>query len=164
MIPAPIIAGPAGRKGMRVATSGKSRAIDPNLFTWPSAQPSLLASCCRECEALAFPANPSCTRCGSTDVERIELPRRGTLWTWTIQRFMPKEPYASSETEASFKPFGVGYVELPGAIRIETRLTVGDPKQLKIGEEMELVIYPHRIEQDGTAVMNYAFAPRSAAP
>ena len=27
------------------------------------------------------------------------LPRRGTLWTWTTQEFLPKEPYAGGETD-----------------------------------------------------------------
>jgi uncharacterized OB-fold protein len=70
---------------------------------------------------------------------------------------MPKTPYRSSETEATFTPFGLGYVELPGALRIETRLTENDPRKLRIGAEVELVIYTHRVDDDGTAVMNYAF-------
>ena len=136
-----------------------SRAIDKTLFTWPAANPALLASRCRDCAALAFPANPSCMRCGGEDVEVVELPRRGRLWAWTVQHFMPKTPYRSSETEATFKAFGVGYIELPGALRIESRLTESDPDKLEIGQEMELVIYTHRVDEDGTEVMNYAFAP-----
>ena len=97
--------------------------------------------------------------CGGTDVVVEELPRRGRLWTWTIQRFMPKEPYKSLETPATFKPFGLGYVELPGALRVETRLTESDPDRLRIGAEMELVVYVHSIDDDGTQVVNYAFAP-----
>jgi uncharacterized protein len=142
---------------------GRSRAIDPNLFDWPSVDPALRAAHCLDCASLAFPAGPSCAHCGSIDVEVVRLPRAGRLWTWTIQRFMPKEPYNSSDTEATFRPYGMGYVELPGAIRVEARLTEGDPERLRIGDEMELVIYTHRIEKDGTRVMNYAFKPRSAA-
>jgi len=147
-----------------MAEGERSRPIDPSLFSWPSSQPTLFGTRCVRCESVAFPTGPSCTYCGSTEVECIELPRRGTLWAWTIQRFMPKAPYLSSETEATFKPFGVGYVELPGAVRVETRLTEADPAKLRIGAEMELVIYTHRIEADGTRIMNYAFAPRRDQP
>ena len=108
---------------------------------------------------MAFPANPSCGACGGVKVNVIALPRHGTLWAWTIQRFMPKEPYHGNETEQTFKPFGVGYVELPGALRVEARLTENDPAKLKIGSAMELTFYTHRTERDGTAVINYAFAP-----
>jgi uncharacterized OB-fold protein len=84
------------------------------------------------------------------------------LWAWTIQRFMPKEPYRSSETPETFRPYGVGYVELPGALRVESRLTENDPAKLRIGQEMELVLYVHRTEADGTEIMNYAFKPVTA--
>jgi uncharacterized protein len=146
-----------------MATIPKSRAIDPNLFHWPAVDPALLASRCTRCGGFAFPAGPSCTRCGSTSVETVELPRKGRLWTWTIQRFMPKSPYLSSETEATFKPFGIGYVELPGTVRIETRLMENDSGKLRFGADMELAIYTHRVEADGTHIMNYAFKPASAA-
>lgn len=136
-----------------------SKAIDESLFTWPASAPALRGSRCSQCGACAFPVNPSCIRCGSLEVEVVQLPRRGRLWAWTIQRFMPKTPYRSSETETTFRPFGVGYVELPGALRVETRLTENDPGKLRIGAEMELVIYTHRVDADGTAVMNYAFRP-----
>ena len=134
------------------------RAIDPILFDWPAASPALRGSRCRDCGAMAFPANPSCTACGGTEVEVVALPQRGRLWAWTIQRFMPKTPYHSDETEQTFRPYGVGYIELPGALRVETRLTENDPAKLRIGAEMQLVFYKHRTERDGTEIINYAFA------
>ena len=144
---------------MSVQANSRQRPIDPALFDWPAAEPALRASKCPRCGAMAFPVNPACMACGSTDVETVALPRRGRLWAWTIQRFMPKTPYHSSETEATFRPYGVGYVELPGALRVETRLTESDPTKLRIGAEMQLVFYTHRTEPDGTDIINYAFAP-----
>ncbi|HET7202952.1 MAG TPA: OB-fold domain-containing protein [Steroidobacteraceae bacterium] len=137
----------------------RSRAIDADLFDWPAAEPALKASLCVECGRHAFPRMSSCRSCGGTAVETVRLPRRGTLWTWTVQRFMPKAPYRSLETEATFAPFGLGYVELPGTLRIETRLTESDPARLRIGSPVELVIYPQFVDEDGTEVMGYAFRP-----
>lgn len=142
-----------------MSTQPLQRAIDPELFHWPAAAPALLASRCNECGAMAFPSNASCQACGGTEVSVQELPRRGTLWAWTIQRFMPKTPYRSSETDQTFKPFGVGYIELPGALRVESRLLENDPAKLRIGAEMELAFYTHRTEPDGTEIINYAFKP-----
>jgi len=142
-----------------VLQSNKSRAIDKHLFTWPDRDPALLGSYCSACGSHAFPPAPSCTRCGAIEVKIVQLPRRGTLWAWTIQRFMPKEPYRSSETAQTFRQYGLGYVELPGALRVESRLTENDPAKLRIGQEMELVVYVHRTDPDGTEVMNYAFQP-----
>ncbi len=88
-----------------------------------------------------------------------KLPNQGTLWTWTVQRFMPKSPYNSGETQESFTPYGVGYVELPGGVRVEGRLTENDPKKLSIGMEMEVVFEPYRKDEDGTDVIGFSFRP-----
>jgi uncharacterized OB-fold protein len=87
------------------------------------------------------------------------LPRRGTLWTFTTQEFLPKEPYASGETPATFRPYGVGMVQLGDEVRVEARLTEVDPDILHIGMEMELDIVPFRVDDDGTEVVTYAFRP-----
>jgi uncharacterized protein len=144
---------------LAASPNARQRPIDPCLFRWPTAFPVLLASRCSRCAALAFPAGSGCTACGCSGVAVEELPRRGTLWAWTIQRFMPKPPYHSSETPQTFVPFGVGYIEFPGLLRVESRLLENDPQKLKIGSPMELQFYVHRTEQDGTDVINYAFRP-----
>jgi uncharacterized OB-fold protein len=136
-----------------------TKPIAEGLFTWPSEHPALLGSRCGDCGRVAFPAQASCAACCSTDVEMEELPRQGKLWTWTVQRFMPKSPYNSGETQETFQPYGVGYVELPGAIRVEGRLTESDPEKLAIGMDMEVVFYPYRSEEDGTEIINFAFSP-----
>lgn len=93
-------------------------------------------------------------------MEKVALARRGTLWTWTIQGFPPKAPpYAGESDPARFEPFGVGYVELPGQLRVEARLTEHEPSLLRIGMEMELVLVPLGDDGDGRQVMTYAFAP-----
>jgi uncharacterized OB-fold protein len=90
------------------------------------------------------------------------LDRRGTLWTWTTQAFPPKAPpYAGAETTETFKAFGVGYIELPGQLKVEARLTESDPAQLRIGMKMDFVIVPLRIDEAGNEVMTFAFKPAS---
>ena len=139
------------------ALTGKP--IAEGLFTWPADEPALLGSRCRVCARTAFPAQSTCPACCGTDVTVELLPRRGTLWSWTIQRIMPKSPYATGETPETFRPFGLGYVELPGAVRVEARLTESDPEKLRIGMPMELVFLPLRREADGTDIINFAFRP-----
>ena len=55
------------------------------------------------------------------DYDAIPLSRTGTLWSWTIQSFRPKSPPFVGPDE--FTPFALGYVELPGEVIVETRLT-----------------------------------------
>jgi uncharacterized OB-fold protein len=133
--------------------------IAEGLFTWPADKPALLASRCKACGVASFPANTSCMACSGQNVELEELPGRGTLWTWTVQRFMPKPPYHSNETPETFKPYGVGYVELAGGVRVEGRLTESDPAKLQINMPMEVVFAPYRREPNGDEVIGFFFRP-----
>lgn len=134
-------------------------AFAPDVFTWPAEDPQLIGSKCPECAAITFPQQGTCPRCGSGEMARHLLPRHGTLWTFTTQDFLPKEPYASGETVETFTPYGVGMVQLGNEVRVESRLTEADPEVLRIGMEMELVIVPFRVDEDGAEIMTYAFRP-----
>jgi uncharacterized OB-fold protein len=111
------------------------------LFTIAGGLPRLIGSQCAECGAVAFPKQASCPKCTSQEVAERLLARRGTLWTWTIQCFPPKSPPYAGVPD-TFEPFGVGYVELPGEVRVEARLTEADPRRLRIGMPMELTLIP----------------------
>ena len=133
--------------------------VAEGLFTWPADAPALLCSRCNDCGIATFPATQSCASCCGQDVSLEELPRRGKLWTWTVQRFMPKTPYHSDETAETFTPYGVGYVELPGGVRVEGRLTESDPGKLSIGMEMDVVFDTWRTEDNGDEVISFFFRP-----
>jgi uncharacterized OB-fold protein len=140
----------------------KQRPIDPLLFDWPTSAPALKCSICQACGVRAFPVNKSCTACGSEEVAIAELPRTGRLWTYTIQHFMPKAPYCSDETPETFKPFAVGYVELEGALCVETRIPLDSGPSLILDMPMELAFYRHRTEADGIEIINYEFRPQES--
>jgi uncharacterized protein len=133
--------------------------IAEGVFTWPSDTPRLLGARCGVCGTHTFPAQAGCPRCGSEAMAPVELADHGTLFTFTTQEFLPKEPYTGPGTEADFGGYAVGYVELPGEVIVETRLTESDPARLRIGMPMQLVVVPFRRDDDGTDVMTYAFAP-----
>ena len=141
-------------------TDKKSIPIQEGLFTWPSDDPRLIGSKCRNCGQVTFPAQNSCPNCCLEDVEKIKLGKRGKLWTWTVQGFYPKSPpYAGPETPENFVPFGVGYIELPGEVKVESRLSVNDPDKLEIGMDMELSIEKFKEDEAGNEVMIYTFRP-----
>lgn len=73
----------------------------------------------------------------ASDYSAVPLSRSGTLWSWTLQNFQPKPPFAGPEP---FEPFALGYVELPGEVIVETRLVGNGP--FRIGMAMELAIVP----------------------
>ena len=113
--------------------------IAAELFSWPD-RPRLIGSSCAACATTTFPAQQSCPRCTGTDLRAVPLATTGRLWTWTIQGFEPKPPYAM---DGPFEPYGVGYIELAAEdggsaaagsaaagsspVLVESRLTEAEP-------------------------------------
>jgi uncharacterized protein len=144
---------------MSTQTANRVPVAD-GLFTWPSDEPHLIGSRCVRCGNHMFPVQSGCPKCTGDETEPVELATRGTLWTWTVQGFPPKAPpYIGDADPKTFRPFGVGYVELPGQVKVEARLTEADPATLRIGMEMELVIVPLATDDDGREIVTFAFAP-----
>ncbi|WP_187972550.1 Zn-ribbon domain-containing OB-fold protein [Aquibium microcysteis] len=90
------------------------------------------------------------------DHEPERLPSRGTLWSWTVQRFRPKSPpYAGPE---DFEPYAVGYVDLGGLI-VEGRLTGAPLDGYRIGMPMRVVPLELMLGGPPRQVLTYAFEP-----
>ena len=104
----------------------------------------LLGGRCPRCSAVFFPkqwsfcANPSCT---GVDLDDVDLSSRGTLWSFTDNRYAPPAPYPAREP---FEPYAVAAVELAE----EQMVVLGqmargtDVASLSVGAEMELVVEP----------------------
>lgn len=129
-----------------------------NVFTWPAEQPQLIGCKCGACSAVFFPVQPSCGRCGSTDLARHLLPITGSVYSWTSQEFLPPPPYAGGETRDSFRPKGVGLIDLDGVVMVEGWLTECDPDRIHIGDRVEMTTVPFRSDDDKDVVI-FAFKP-----
>ena len=138
-------------------------AVADGIFTFDDGQPRLLGSRCVNCGNHMFPRQSGCPKCMFDEQEDVELATEGTLWTWTVQAFPPKAPPYLGPIGDDFVPYGVGYVELPGQLRVEARLTVSDPAQLTVGMPMKLVLDRLGVYEDGNDIVTYAFAPLDAA-
>lgn len=126
----------------------------------------LIGGRCGDCQRVTFPARSRCGRCYGSAIERELLPRRGAVWTWTTQSFLPKAPYIGPETDEDFTGFVVGYVELPGACRVQARFDVPAEEaaqRVAIGTEMESVAIEFTKDADGRPVHVYAFRPVNSA-
>jgi hypothetical protein len=111
-------------------------------FQMEGAEPHLLGSRCAACGTYFFPPesffcrNP---RCRSTDFETVPLSRRGTLWSFTDNRYRPPAPYVSPEP---FEPYAIAAV----ALDAERMVVLGQVAagvgvgELRAGMSMELVL------------------------
>ena len=133
-----------------------SRYVADGLIVEHEGEPRLLGGRSRADGKIVFPLPQG------PEAERYEphpLPTEGTLWSFTVQRFRPKSPYNGPGDDKSFKPYAVGYVELPGEIIVESRLETDDFSQLKIGIPMRFTLQNFRKDADGADVVTYAFRP-----
>jgi uncharacterized OB-fold protein len=145
---------------MTVRPGTRQIPVADGLFTWPSDRPRLIGARCEACGLIGFPAGPACERCGGTAVVEKLLSDRGTLWTFTTQSFRPPSPpYDGADTAETFRPYALGYIELPGEVMVEARLTEPDPARLAIGQEMRLAIAPYSVSADGAEIVTFAFTP-----
>jgi len=133
--------------------------ITEGIFTtplFPSDQVSLKGCRCQNCNEVLWGKRSVCENCSSEDLEDIVLSRRGRLYTYTISGHRPAGDYKGPDP---FVPFGQGLIELPEGLRIVAPLTVNDPRQLKIGMEMELLVEKLYENEDGNEVMAFKFKP-----
>jgi uncharacterized OB-fold protein len=104
----------------------------------------LLGGRCPTCGGSFFPkqwsfcANPTC---GGAELADVDLSSRGTLWSFTDNRYAPPPPYPA---RAPFEPYGVAAVELADERMVVLgQLATGtDIARLSAGTQMELVVEP----------------------
>jgi len=103
---------------------------------------------CRDCNAVMYPPKAACPLCGSRNIERIELSKRGKLITWTVEYVVPEGYRACA-------PLIVGLIELESGARILAPLTDVEPDELRPGMEVEAVL--RKVVEDGdTGLIVYA--------
>ena len=105
-------------------------------------QPALVGTRCDACGTYHFPPerffcrNPGCS---GSDLPDVELSRRGTVWSFTVNHYPPPPPAVSPDP---FEPYAVAAVELPAEQMIVLGQVAGDPGELRVGGEVELVVEP----------------------
>lgn len=132
------------------------QAIAEGLFT-DETPPRLVGGRDRDSGRVVFPCPEGAN--GGQRYEPVPLGRTGTLWSWTVQRYRPKSPpYAGP---AAFRPWAIGYVELPGETIVEARLINVAFDAIRIGMALELAPAPLDPDAPDSALVP-AFQPAGA--
>ena len=125
----------------REATRKRVPAVD-GWFRMDEAAPCLLGSRCRSCGSTFFPKETAFCRnpaCEGSEFESVELSRRGTLWSFTDNRYPPPAPYVAPDP---FEPYAIAAVELAAERMVVLGQVVHGigTDRLRAGMEMELVL------------------------
>jgi uncharacterized OB-fold protein len=134
-------------------------AIDGWFSTDETGVTHLIGSKCPECGTYVFPPrenncpNPACA--GDT-LESVALSPRGTLWSYTENRYPPPKPYPAPDP---FEPFAIAAVELAaeGLIVLGKVVEGTLADDLKVGMQMELTTMPLFTDDDGVERIVYAW-------
>lgn len=121
--------------------------------------PNLLGARCPQCRTYVFPPretncpNPACD---ADELEAVPMSRRGTLWSYTENRYQPPAPYPQREP---FEPFAVAAVALAEeGIIVLGKVAEGTlARDLKVGMTMELTTMPLYTGDDGLERSVYAW-------
>ncbi|MDB5405253.1 MAG: hypothetical protein JWL84_165 [Rhodospirillales bacterium] len=108
-------------------------------------EPLLIGGRCTSCGERMFPRHPVCPSCMGEDIVSETMPRRGTLYSYSVVHVGPKKWN---------KPFALGYVDLANSLRVFSHLLLAD---LEIGSAMELDVAEVGRESDGTPIVSFVF-------
>jgi uncharacterized OB-fold protein len=147
-----------------VPAAATQPAIDGWFTTDASGLPHLIGGKCPQCGTYVFPPranncpNPACD---SDELEPVALSRRGTVWSYTENRYPPPAPYPAADP---FEPFAIAAVELAdeGLIVLGKVVDGTLAADLRVGMQMELTTMPLFTDDDGTERMVYAWQRVSA--
>jgi uncharacterized protein len=130
-------------------------------FTTDPDAPHLIGGRCTECSTFVFPPraagcpNPRCT---GEVLDQVPLSRRGTVWSYTENRYAPPAPFPAADP---FEPYALAAVELAdeGLVVLGKVATGVLAVDLHVGMPMQLEIEPLYRDDDGVDHLVYVWAP-----
>ena len=107
------------------------------------------AAKCLNCGKIHFPPRVICNDCNSREFEKVKLPDKGKLKTFTIIRVAPSN-------FVDEVPYAVGIVELDDGVSTMMQITDCDPEEISIG--MPLHIEFRKVQAEGEAgILMYGY-------
>jgi uncharacterized OB-fold protein len=94
-------------------------------------QKKLMGGKCRKCGKIHLPPRPLCDKCLSTEFEWVELPRTGTLLTYTIIHVAPTQ-------FQNMAPYAVGIVQLENGVKIPGTIKEVPLDKIRVGMQLKM--------------------------
>lgn len=134
--------------------------VADGLFEVIEGRPKLIGSHCVSCGALYFPQALTCRNphCRAKQIERALLPDRGTLYSYTVQRYRPPPLFRVDD----WAPYALGLVDLGDGLHVMGILTEIELGAIEIGMAVKLVVEPLFKDAERGEVFTYKFAPDGA--
>ncbi len=115
-------------------------------------QGKLVGGKCTKCAEIHLPPRPLCNKCFSGEFERVEIPARGQLLTYTVIHVAPPQ-------FQHLAPYAVGILQLEGGLRIPGMIKEVDHKDIRIGMELAVQFDKAAPESEWPKWTKYYFKP-----
>lgn len=113
----------------------------------------LVTTKCKRCGHIPWPPRQICPECLSMDYEWVDMPRVGTVASWTAA-------YAGMPPElAARAPMVYALVDFENGLRMPTAILECKPEEAKTGMKVELVVYDVAPDQQGRRRVAPYFKP-----
>ena len=113
--------------------------------------PYLVAQECVGCGARYFDRRTACAGCSQQEFRQVEIPRTGTLRTFTIVSFA---------AEGIKVPFVAGVIDCAGtSVRGNVVNVEPDPEHVTLGMKVRLTTVPVGTDESGVEAVGYGFEP-----
>ncbi|WP_025736710.1 Zn-ribbon domain-containing OB-fold protein [Mycobacterium genavense] len=136
----------------------QTQVLTDTLFRVEQGRAVLFGSRRRSSGLVKFPAERSELFDGCADIDLVELSTQGTLYTYTTQEFAPPLPYKGNRNPQEFRPYIVGFIELPEGLLVESLIVGVEPADIRIGQRMVSTTVNFETA-DGGSYLTFAFTP-----
>lgn len=140
-------------------TGSAITAVVPEALVLDEAAPALLGTRCEDCGTLYYPQVVSCRNpeCKGKHVVPARIAGRGTLYSFTIQRYRPPALFALEP----WHPYALGLVDVEDGLRV-MGIVDAPPEDIRIGMPLRLSTLVSN-DDAGNAVVTHSFVPDEGA-
>ena len=104
----------------------------PRIWQLAERRYRLIGTKCLKCGRVFIGPRKICPQCGSRELQDVELPRRGRIYSYTVVRAPPME-------RENYGPYIIAIVELENGCKLTTEIVDCSPEEIDIGTEVEAI-------------------------